>query len=112
MEVSHLWTQDVKDELLEELSEWGDTLEPDEIAAIAAAMERTPIDTLLAMSEAEWERLNTEEVPLAERSDASLIFLLSDLVYGPNRWNDSNEIEVASGEWFLSDSPDLDNSPG
>lgn len=112
MEVSHLWTQDVKDELLEELPEWGDTLEPDEIAAIAAAMERTPVDTLLVMSEAEWERLNTEEIPLAERSDASLIFLLSDLVYGPNRWNDSYEIGVASGEWFINDNPDLDSNPG
>lgn len=66
MEVSHLWTQDVKDELLEELPEWGDTLEPDEIAAIAEAMERAPIDTLLVMSEAEGDRLNTEEIPLGD----------------------------------------------
>lgn len=49
---------------------------------------------------------------LADRSDAALIFLLSDLVYGPNRWNDSYEIEVASGEWFINDNPNLEGNPG
>lgn len=36
-------------------------------------------------------------------SDAALIFLLADLVYGPNRWIDSYETEVALGEWFFRD---------
>lgn len=46
-------------------------------------------------------RLNTEEVPV--ESDAARIFLLADLAYGPNRWNDSHEIEIAMGEGFISD---------
>lgn len=59
------------------------------------------------MSDDESERVNTEDVPLAERSDASLILLLSDLVYGPGMWIDSYEIQVASGEWKMSDTPNL-----
>lgn len=100
---SHLWTQEVKDDLTEALPECADTFLPEEMEAIAAAIERTPVDTLLTLTAAESERLNTEEVPLDERSDASLIFLLADLVYGPNRWNDSLTTEIAMGEWFLGD---------
>ena len=107
MENAHLWTQDVRDELVEALPDWDDTFEPEEMAAIATALERTPLDTLLVMSDDESERVNTEDVPLAERSDASLIFLLSDLVYGPGMWIDSYEIQVASGEWMISDTPNL-----
>ncbi|MCB0921402.1 MAG: hypothetical protein KDC08_06255 [Actinobacteria bacterium] len=100
---SHMWTEEVRSELSEALPDFADTLLPEEVEAIAAAMERTPTDTLLVLTEAESERLNGEEVPLDERSDASLIFLLADLVYGPNRWNDSHEVETAFGEWSLGD---------
>lgn len=105
MSISHLWTQAVKDELAGELPSWEGTLDANDIAAIAAAMERTPLDTLLTMTDDEIERINTEVDPADQRSDACLIFLLADLVYGPNRWNDSFEIEVASGEWFIRDEP-------
>ena len=100
MEMAHLWTEQARDELSAALPEWDETLQPEEMEAIGTAMQRTAIDSLLVLTSEE-KRLNTEAVPVSERSDAALIFLLSDLVYGPNRWTDSYGLEVASGERML-----------
>lgn len=51
--LSHIWTQEAKDALTEALPGFEDTFLPDEVALIAAAIERTPLDTLLTQSEAE-----------------------------------------------------------
>lgn len=104
MATTQLWTQAVKDDLSESLT-GEDTFLPEEQAAIAGAIERASLDTLLVMSDEESARLETEDVPFGERSDAALIFLLADLVYGPSRWFGSNEFESELGDWAVAAPP-------
>jgi hypothetical protein len=70
MEVAHIWTQEVRDDLLASLPD--DTMfDDDENTVILTALNRLPLDTLVVMTAEEWDRLNTEDVPMVERSDAA-----------------------------------------
>lgn len=99
-----MWTQTVRDDLLEEITD-NDMFSPAEQAEIEAAIRRLPLDSLIVMTAEESERLNIEDVPITERSDVALAFLMADLTYGPGRWNDSLAIEQSMGEWFSSENP-------
>lgn len=99
MEVTHIWTEDVKDNLLEAVV--GSVMfDEDEQAVISKALNRLPLDSLVVMPAEEWDRINTQDVPIAERSDVALAFLMSDLVYGPGQWSDSMGIAEQFGETF------------
>lgn len=100
---SQLWTKEVRDDLLDAASEMGE-LDDDEREIVIAAIQRIPLDTLIGISQDEWDRLNSEYVPMAERSDAALAMLVADLTYGPGQWIDSQEIGIEMGEWFTKDS--------
>ena len=100
---THLWTQEARDELLTAASDMGE-LNNDEREIVIAAIQRLPLDTLIEISQEEWERLNTEDVPMAERSDTALAMLVADLTWGPGQWIDSKEISSEMGEWFTNDS--------
>lgn len=103
MNQTHLWTEEVRDDLLEAATEMSECDE-DERVLIVAAIERLPLDTLIGISQDEWDRLNSEDVPMTERSDAALVMLIADLTYGPGQWIDSQKISSEMGEEFTKDS--------
>jgi hypothetical protein len=102
MPITHMWTVEVRDDMLESLDA-DDMFTVDELRAIAAAIGRLPLDSLVSMSDEEWEFLNTTEIPIQERSDVALAFLVADLIYGPGQWFDSQSIGESMGEWFTKD---------
>ena len=75
----------------------------DEQASIADAIRRLPLDSLVTMTADEWDLLNTKDIPIAERSDVALAFLVADLTYGPGQWLDSQEIGESMGAWFTKE---------
>lgn len=99
---THLWTQEARDELLTAANGMGE-LDQDEREIVISAIQRLPLDTLIGISQDEWDRLNTEDVPMAERSDAALAMLVADLTWGPGQWLDSQDIDIEMGEWFTKD---------
>ena len=102
MNQTHLWTQEARDELLIVANDMVE-LEEDEREIVMAAIQRLPLDTLVEISPEEWDRLNIEDVPMAERSDAALAMLVADLTWGPGQWLDSQEIATEMGEGFTKD---------
>ena len=99
MSQSHLWSQEARDALLEAASDMVE-LDDEERELVIAAINRLPLDTIVEITSEEWERLNSQPVPMEERSDAARAFLVADLTYGPGQWIDSQEIGEAMGEWF------------
>jgi len=101
MKQTNLWTAEVRDDLLAAAAEMTE-FDDEERALIVAAINRLPLDTLVGMTQDEWDKVNTGDVPIAEQSDASLALLVADLTYGPGQWIDSQEIGIEMGEWFTN----------
>ena len=103
MNQTHLWTQEARDELLTAANDMVEISE-DEREIVIAAIQRLPLDTLIEISQEEWDSLNTEDVAMEERSEAALAMLVADLTWGPGQWLDSQVIGVEMGEGFTRDS--------
>lgn len=99
MPITHLWTAQVRDDLLDNL-EAHDMFNVEEQDVIACAIKRLPLDSLVTIADEEWELLNTTDIPIRERTDIALAFLMADLIYGPGQWLDSQKTGESMGEWF------------
>ena len=102
MTQAHLWTEEARDALLDAASDMVE-IDDEERELVIASINRLPLDTIVEITPEEWDRLNSEPVPMEERSDAARAFLVADLIFGPGQWIDSQEIGIEMGEWFTRD---------